>query len=93
MLGLGYSEMLLFGIVALMLFGAKLPEVARSLGGTYRELKKNMNDFQREFQGLGQLDSPAPRLTYTEEEPVETTTNAPRFTPPSDPTEDADIKS
>ncbi|MDZ4847756.1 MAG: twin-arginine translocase TatA/TatE family subunit [Pirellulaceae bacterium] len=82
--GLGYSEMMLFGIIALMLFGSKLPEVARSLGGTYRELRKNMNEFQREFHGLGQVDSPPPRPTYTEEEQTDATTNAPRFTPPSD---------
>ena len=82
--GMGYTEMLLFGMIALMLFGAKLPEVARSLGGTYRELRKNMNEFQREFQGLDRLDAPPPRPTYTEEEPADTTTNAPRFTPPTD---------
>ena len=82
--GLGYTEMMLFGIIALMLFGAKLPEVARSLGGTYRQLRKSVDDFQREFHSLGQLDTPSPRKTYTEEEPTESTTNAPRFTPPSD---------
>ena len=31
--GNGTFEMLLFGVVALLLFGAKLPEVARNLGG------------------------------------------------------------
>jgi len=82
--GLGYTEMLLFGIVALMLFGSKLPEVARSLGGTYRQVRKSMDDFQREFHGLGQLDASPPKKTYTEEEPTESTTNAPRFTPPTD---------
>ena len=82
--GLGYTEMMLFGIIALMLFGSKLPEVARSLGGTYRQLRKSVDDFQKEFHGLGNLDAPPPRATYTEEEPAETTTNAPRFTPPTD---------
>ena len=82
--GLGYTEMMLFGIIALMLFGSKLPEVARSLGGTYRQLRKSVDDFQREFHSLGNLDAPPPRAPYTEEEQTETTTNAPRFTPPSD---------
>ncbi len=82
--GLGYTEMMIFGIVALLLFGAKLPDVARSLGGTYRQLRKSMDEFQREFQGLGNLDAPPPKPTYTEEETSESTTNAPRFTPPSD---------
>lgn len=86
--GLGYTEMMLFGIIALMLFGSKLPEVARSLGGTYRQLRKSVDEFQREFQGLGNIDTPPPRRTYVEEEPADSTTNAPRFTPPSDDPQD-----
>lgn len=84
--GLGYTEMLLFGVIALMLFGAKLPEVARSLGGTYRELKKNVNEFQREFQGLERLDAPPPvsRPNYQADEPTpESSTKAPKFVPPT----------
>jgi sec-independent protein translocase protein TatA len=82
--GLGYSEMLMFGVLALLLFGAKLPDVARSLGGTYRELRKSMNDFQREFQGLNNLDSPPSPPKYVDEEPAESVTEAARFTPPVD---------
>ena len=40
--GIGTFEMMLFGVVALLLFGAKLPEVARNLGGTYRGLKRSV---------------------------------------------------
>jgi len=90
MLGLGYSEMMLFGAIALLLFGAKLPEVARSLGGTYRELKKSVGEFQKEFNGLTNLDSPPPtKSTYTPEEPTatESKTSAAKFIPP--PEEDA----
>ncbi len=85
--GLGYTEMLLFGMIALMLFGSKLPEVARSLGGTYRDLKKSVSDFQREFQDLDRLDAPsAPnRPSYQADEPLqESLTSAPKFVPPSD---------
>jgi len=90
MLGLGYSEMMLFGMIALLLFGSKLPEVARSLGGTYRELKKSMGEFQKEFHGLTNLDaSPPPRATYTPEEPVasESKTTAAKFVPPPEEAE------
>jgi len=90
MLGLGYGEMMLFGMIALLLFGAKLPEVARSLGGTYRELKKSVGEFQKEFNGLTNLDSPTPtKSTYTPEEPIaaESKTSAAKFVPP--PEEDA----
>jgi sec-independent protein translocase protein TatA len=82
MFGLGYTEMVMFGVIALMLFGAKLPEVARNLGGSYRELRKGLNDFQREFQGW---DKPDPRSSVkpayqAETERIETT--SPKFTPP-----------
>ncbi len=59
MFNLGPFEMALFGLIALMLFGKKLPEVARNLGGTYRDLRKQLTDFQREFQGWINL-TPAP---------------------------------
>jgi sec-independent protein translocase protein TatA len=78
---LGYTEMIVFGMLALMLFGSKLPEVARSLGKTYRELTKSMNEFQREFQGMERLDAPPPPR-YQADEPTESTTTAPRFVPP-----------
>ncbi len=82
MFGLGYTEMMVFGVIALMLFGRKLPEVARNLGGTYRELRKNLNDFQREFQGW---DRPEPRNTWSQPAPSETERiepSTPKFTPP-----------
>lgn len=90
MFGMGYTEMMVFGVIALMLFGRKLPDVARNLGGTYRELRKNLSDFQREFQGW---DRPDPRPSSTqsyasETEKVETT--SPKFTPPP-PEEDPKI--
>ncbi len=42
--------MMAFGVIALMLFGSKLPEVARNFGASYRELRKHLDSFQREFQ-------------------------------------------
>ena len=82
MFNLGPTEMLFFGIIALMLFGSKLPEVARNLGGSYRELRKGLTDFQREFQGW---DRPDPRASskpayQAESEKIET--SSPKFVPP-----------
>ena len=84
MFNLGPTEMVFFGIIALMLFGSKLPEVARNLGGSYRELRKNLSDFQREFQGW---DRPDPRASskpaqYVEAEAEKIETSAPKFIPP-----------
>ncbi len=83
--GLGYTEMLLFGVLALLLFGGNLPEVARTMGAKYRDLRKMMSEFQREFQGIDQWDRPAPTPPkIAEDDTPESATNAPRFTPPPD---------
>ncbi len=47
---IGYPELILLGIVAILLFGQRLPEVARSLGGSYREFRKSLNELQRNFE-------------------------------------------
>ena len=43
MFGLGFQEILLLGLIALILFGSKkLPEVGKALGESIREFKKAM---------------------------------------------------
>ncbi len=80
--GVGTSEMVLLGIVALLLFGSKLPEVARNLGGTYRGLKKSVDEFKREFEAVETYE---PKVTYAPTDETESTieSNAPKFTPPA----------
>jgi sec-independent protein translocase protein TatA len=44
MFGLGFQEIILLGLIALILFGAKkLPDVGRALGESIREFKKAMS--------------------------------------------------
>ncbi len=81
--GIGWFEMMLFGVVALMLFGAKLPEVARNLGGTYRGLKRSVDDFKREFQAIETYE-PKPFKTEKQDEPESVESTAPKFSPPSE---------
>lgn len=44
--GIGYLEVILIAMVAVMLFGSKLPEVARSVGQSYTQFRKGLNDIQ-----------------------------------------------
>ncbi|HEY0981292.1 MULTISPECIES: twin-arginine translocase TatA/TatE family subunit [unclassified Schlesneria] len=85
---LGPAEMLFVGVIALLLFGKKLPEVARSLGKGVVEFKKGLRGIEDDVEAnlysnrtdTSNITRPAPR-----DESVETT--APKFEPPkSEPT-------
>ncbi len=79
---IGTQEMVMLGIVALMLFGSRLPEVARNLGGTYRGLKKSVDEFKREFEAVETYE---PRVVSSEarDEEESVQSDAPKFTPPT----------
>ena len=44
--GIGFQELIVIGVVAVLLFGSRLPEVARSLGNTYQQFRKGLAEFQ-----------------------------------------------
>lgn len=44
--GIGYAEIILIAMVGVVLFGSKLPEVARSVGQSYTQFRKGLNDIQ-----------------------------------------------
>jgi sec-independent protein translocase protein TatA len=83
----GYTEMLLFGVVALMLFGSKLPDVARSFGKGYREMRRKVDDLQREFRDWDKIDNVPPAAKSSksfDEEAERFEPTAPKFVPPED---------
>ncbi len=44
--GIGFAEMMVLAIVAVLLFGSRLPLVARNVGRSYGELRKGLTDLK-----------------------------------------------
>jgi sec-independent protein translocase protein TatA len=80
--GIGPYEMMFVGFIALLLFGKKLPEVARSLGKGMTEFKRGMQGIQDEIR-----DATSPVTNAYRELPSSAETvapQAPKFEPPSE---------
>jgi sec-independent protein translocase protein TatA len=79
--GIGYQELLVVGLIAILLFGGRLPEVARSWGQSYRELRRSLNEVRNSFA----MDAYEPRdrkKTSSEKIDDRSEESAPRFVPP-----------
>jgi len=72
--------MLIVGAVALLLFGNRLPSVARSLGKSLTEFKKGMQGIQDEFNDAAYSTSQSQVEHNDRDEP-----KAPRFEAPTSP--------
>lgn len=89
---LGMPEMIVLGIIALLLFGKNLPDVARSLGKGVTEFKKGLRGIEDDVDtgvynrhGSSSSESSNSSRPAPVDEQVETT--APKFEPPkSEPT-------
>lgn len=81
----GPMEMLIFGVIALLLFGKRLPEVARSLGKGIVEFKKGVKGIeddvdQNTYYNKNNERSNTARPAPVDQQPEMT---APKFQPPS----------
>jgi len=89
----GMGEMLLLGVIALLLFGKRLPEVARNVGKTVNELKRAMSGFTSEIDSVNRdlrrpMQSEPPKRSVPGREPREEEdfdVAAPKFSPPTAP--------
>jgi sec-independent protein translocase protein TatA len=83
--GIGFSEMLVIGIVAVLLFGSRLPEVARSLGQTYQQFRKGLAEIQSTINTEIDLDEPVKKISEFSDcnEDFDEPT-APKFVPPAE---------
>ncbi len=46
MMGLGMQEVVIIGIIAILLFGKRLPEVAKSMGKSYKQFRQGLAEIQ-----------------------------------------------
>ncbi len=49
----GPMEMIIFAVIALLLFGKRLPDVARGMGKSIVEFKKGLSDMSNEVRNAG----------------------------------------
>jgi sec-independent protein translocase protein TatA len=78
LLGLpGGSEIIIIGIIALLLFGSRLPKVARSMGKSIVEFKKGIKNVQEDIDDAS--DEPPEAADYSEK------SEAPPEAPPAAP--------
>ncbi len=95
--GMGMGEMIIIGIIAILLFGSRLPEVAKSLGKSYRDFKKGLSDIQSSIDlsdtyssRTTSSSSYSSKSSYDDYDDYDEAT-APKFEPPpSEPQADTD---
>ena len=81
----GIGELVLIGVVAVLLFGSKLPEVARSLGSSYQQFRKGLTDIQTSIKNDMDVDAASlDRIPdYTDAHDDYDEPSAPKFEPPA----------
>ena len=62
---LGFGELVVLAIVAIVMFGGQLPDIARKVGRGFAEFKRGMNEHMNEIRSdldvRSSLDAPPPR--------------------------------
>lgn len=93
MFGLSFFEMSVIGIIAVVLFGGNLPEVAKKFGGTYSQIRRSLMEVQQQFRDAQREvdravsidDSPAKKSKMPDyDDDIDETPEptAPKFKPP-----------
>ncbi|MDO4582622.1 MAG: twin-arginine translocase TatA/TatE family subunit [Planctomycetia bacterium] len=49
-MGIGVQELLIIGVIAVLLFGTRLPSIARSFGQSVVEFKKGMREIEEDVK-------------------------------------------
>ena len=82
---MGLGEMALIAVVAVVLFGGRLPEVARTFGGYYSQFRKSLADIQDSIKNdidiSKDIDGPA-RISHDDDVDIDDEDPTPTFDPP-----------
>ena len=86
MFGLSFQELFIVAVVAILLFGKNLPEMAKKFGGMYRDFRKSLDDLRSQVDFTDTFNSapsrPRPaRKSYSDYDDVDEI-SAPKFEPP-----------
>ena len=83
---LGSSELLIIAVIAVLLYGERLPEVARSFGKQFVEFKKSLQGIREQIESAASdATSAVTRSVSAAEHSDREEATAPKFEPP--PTE------
>lgn len=80
---MGIGEMALIAVVAVVLFGGRLPEVARTFGGYYSQFRQSLADIQNSIKtdlDVSQELNAPPRIMQDSD--IDDEDPAPIFEPP-----------
>lgn len=91
--GIGPMEMIIFGVIALLLFGKRLPEVARSLGKGITEFKKGVRGIEDDVEDNVRRSSQSQPQSRPIPEDDRSEVTAPKFEPPQFEPTSEEVKS
>ena len=91
MFNMGPLELTIIGGLAVLLFGKKLPDVAKKVGKSYAQFRKGLSDMQAQLQIDDDLPTSSNSYYADDEYDDYDTPAAPKFEPPtSEPTTEAE---
>lgn len=82
-LNMGPQELVVIGVLAVMLFGKNLPDVARKLGKSYTEFRKGLADMQAQMRLDDDVTGSNASTYYSDDYDDYEAPTAPKFEPPS----------
>ena len=86
--GIGFYEMMIFAVIAVLLFGSRLPEVARNVGQSYQHFRKGLSDIQNSLKVEDSSSTNFSNSNYSDRYDDYDEPSAPQFVPPAEADDD-----